>query len=56
MNSEEGMVVLCELCNQQELVFQHAKMIMKAAERTFSEKRDLKDMKERFEALKVQSE
>lgn len=30
---------------------QHAKMIMKTAERTFSEKRDLKDMTKRFRML-----
>ena len=38
--------------NQQELILQHAEMIMKAAKKTFSEKRDLEDMKERFKALK----
>lgn len=37
--------------NQKELILQHAEMIMKAAERTFSEKRDLDDMKERFETF-----
>jgi uncharacterized membrane protein len=38
--------------NQQELIVQHAEMIMNAAEKTFSEKRDLDDLKERFLALK----
>lgn len=38
--------------NQQELIIQHAKIIMKATEKTFSEKRDLKDMKKRFKTLK----
>ena len=38
--------------SQQELIAQHAEMIMNAAENTFSENRDLKDMKERFTALK----
>jgi len=38
--------------NQQEFVFQHAEMIMNAAERTFSEKRDLDEIKKRFETLK----
>ena len=38
--------------NQQELIFQHVKMIMKATEKTFSEKRDIKDMKKRFKTLK----
>ena len=38
--------------NQQELIFQHAKMIMNAANETFSEKGDLKDIKERFKAFK----
>ncbi len=38
--------------NQQELIEQHAKMIMNAAEEVFSEKRDLKDIKERFKAFK----
>ena len=37
---------------QQKLILQHAEMIMHAAEKTFSEKRDLEDMKERFKALK----
>lgn len=37
--------------NQQELIVQHAKMIMKAAEKTFSEERDVEDMKERFNTL-----
>jgi uncharacterized membrane protein len=38
--------------NQQELIIQHAEMIMNAAEKTFSEKRDLEDIKERYDALK----
>ena len=38
--------------NQQELIFRHAKMIMNAAYETFSEKGDLKDIKERFKAFK----
>jgi uncharacterized membrane protein len=38
--------------NQQELIVQHAEMIMNAAEKTFSEKRDLEDIKERFTNLK----
>lgn len=33
-------------------IARHAEMIMKAAERTFPEKRDLEDMKERFKTLK----
>ena len=37
---------------QQELVFRHAEMIMSAAEESFSEKRDLEDIKERFTSLK----
>jgi uncharacterized membrane protein len=37
---------------QQELIIQHAEMIMNAAEKTFSEKRDLEDIKERFTSLK----
>lgn len=37
--------------NQKKLVFQHANMIMKAAERTFHETRDLDDVKERFTLL-----
>ena len=39
--------------NQQELIFQHAEMIMNAAEKTFSEKSDLEDIKERFTRLKI---
>jgi uncharacterized membrane protein len=38
--------------NQQDLIEQHAEMIMNAAEKTFSEKRDLEDIKERFNSLK----
>lgn len=38
--------------NQQKLILQHAEMIMNAAEKRFSEKRDLEDMKERFKAFK----
>ena len=38
--------------NQQKLIFQHAEMIMDAAEKTFSEKRDLEDIKQRFIRLK----
>ncbi|MCF8361443.1 MAG: DUF2254 domain-containing protein [Prolixibacteraceae bacterium] len=38
--------------HQQEDIVQHAEMIMNAAEKSFSEKRDLKDMKERFKTLK----
>ncbi|MCF8360589.1 MAG: DUF2254 domain-containing protein [Prolixibacteraceae bacterium] len=38
--------------NQQDIIVQHAEMIMNAAEKTFSEKRDLEDMKERFTSLK----
>lgn len=38
--------------NQQELIEKHAEMIMNAAEKTFSEKRDLEDIKERFTRLK----
>ena len=38
--------------NQQELIAQHAEMIMKAAERTFHEPHDLNDLKERFKSLK----
>jgi uncharacterized membrane protein len=38
--------------NQQKLIFQHAEMIMNAAEKTFSEKRDLEDIKQRFIRLK----
>ena len=37
--------------NQQELIMQHAEMIINAAEKTFSEKRDLEDIKERFTSL-----
>jgi hypothetical protein len=43
---------ICKKQNQQELILQHAEMIMNAAEKTFSEKRDLEDMKERFTSLK----
>ena len=38
--------------NQQELIEQHAEMIMNAAEKTFLEKHDLEDIKERFTSLK----
>ena len=38
--------------NQQDLIIRHANMIMKAAEKTFSEHRDLEDIKERFIKLK----
>jgi uncharacterized membrane protein len=38
--------------NQQELIIQHAEMIMHAAEKTFSEKCDLEDIKKRFKPLK----
>jgi len=38
--------------DQDELIMQHAEMIMNAAEEAFSEKRDLEDLKERFKALK----
>jgi uncharacterized membrane protein len=38
--------------NQQELILQHADMIMNAAEKAFSEERDLDDMVLRFIALK----
>lgn len=41
--------------NQQELIVQHAEMVMNAAEKTFSEKRDLEDIKERFKAFKERS-
>ncbi len=37
---------------QQELIVQHAEMIMKASEKSFSEKRDLEDIKERYKTLK----
>jgi uncharacterized membrane protein len=37
---------------QLELIMQHAEMIMNAAEKAFSEKRDLEDIKERFISLK----
>ncbi|WP_291855179.1 DUF2254 domain-containing protein [Marinilabilia sp.] len=37
--------------NQKQQIFQHAEMVMKAAERTFLENRDLEDMKERFKIL-----
>ena len=37
--------------NQQELIIQHAEMIMKATEKTFSEKHDLEDIKERYMSL-----
>lgn len=36
----------------QKLLLQHAKMLMNAAENAFSEKHDLKDMKERYAVLK----
>lgn len=38
--------------NQHELIEQHAIMIMNAAEKKFSEKRDLEDIKKRFISLK----
>jgi uncharacterized membrane protein len=38
--------------DQQELILQHVEMIMNAAEKTFSEKRDLEDIKERFKDFK----
>ncbi|HRX94649.1 MAG TPA: DUF2254 domain-containing protein, partial [Chitinophagaceae bacterium] len=38
--------------NQQELIIQHAEMIMKAAEKAFSETHDLEDIKERFKTIK----
>jgi uncharacterized membrane protein len=37
---------------QKKQVIQHAEMVMKAAERTFREQRDLEDIKERFKSLK----
>jgi uncharacterized membrane protein len=37
--------------NQQKLIIQHAKMIMKASEKSFSEKRDLEDIKKRYNKL-----
>ncbi len=37
--------------NRKQQIFQHAEMVMKAAERTFLENRDLEDMKERFQML-----
>lgn len=37
--------------NQQKLIVQHAEMIMNAAEKTFSEKNDLEDIKERYKTL-----
>jgi uncharacterized membrane protein len=37
---------------QKELILQHTKMIMNAAEKSFSEMRDLEDIKERFTLLK----
>jgi uncharacterized membrane protein len=37
--------------NQKNQIAQHAKMVMKAAERTFHENRDMEDMKERFKQL-----
>jgi uncharacterized membrane protein len=37
---------------QKELILQHTKMIMNAAEKSFSEMRDLEDIKERFPLLK----
>jgi uncharacterized membrane protein len=37
--------------NQKQQIFQHAEMVMKAAEKTFLENRDLEDMKERFNML-----
>ncbi len=36
----------------QKLIVQHAKMLMNAAENGFSEKRDVKDVKDRYEILK----
>jgi uncharacterized membrane protein len=39
--------------NQKKQIAQHAKMVMKAAERTFKENRDIEDMKERFKLLAV---
>ena len=38
--------------NQRIHITQHAEMLMKAAKRTFPEKRDLQDMKKRFKILK----
>lgn len=37
--------------NQKKQIFQHAEMVMTAAERTFLEKRDLEDLKDRFKIL-----
>ncbi|MBE0661345.1 MAG: DUF2254 domain-containing protein [Bacteroidales bacterium] len=37
---------------QREFILQHAKMILKASEKTFSEKRDIEDIKRRFKNLK----
>jgi uncharacterized membrane protein len=38
----------------QELLGQHAEMLMNAAENAFSEMRDVKDVKDRYERLKKQ--
>jgi uncharacterized membrane protein len=38
----------------QKLLGQHAEMLMNAAENAFSEKRDVKDVKDRYERLKKQ--
>ncbi len=40
--------------NQKKQIAQHAEMLMKAAERTFKENRDLEDMKDRFKLLAKQ--
>lgn len=37
--------------NQKQQIFQHAEMVMTAAERTFLENRDLEDLKDRFKIL-----
>jgi len=39
--------------NQKKQIAQHAKMVMKAAERTFHENRDMEDMKERFKLVAI---
>jgi uncharacterized membrane protein len=50
----EAMIIIHSFArtdNQKQQIFQHAEMVMKAAERTFLENRDLEDMKEKFNML-----
>jgi uncharacterized membrane protein len=52
MESMKTISIFARNKNQLALIKQHAEMIMRAAEKAFSETHDLEDLKERFECIK----